>query len=329
MTILITGGAGYIGSVVAAELAGRGHDVVVLDNLSSGHVEAVPADARFVRMDLADRVGVQELLVRLGVEAVMHFAANIQVGESMREPLRYIGDNVRNALNLLEAMVQAGVSKLILSSTAALFAPSDTPIPEEAPIAPASPYGESKYIIERALRWLDETVGLRHVSLRYFNAAGAWDGRGEDHACESHLIPLVLAAAAGRSRCIEVYGDDYPTPDGTCVRDYIHIKDLAEAHILALGALEEGSRAFNLGNGKGFSVREVIEVARRVTGKPIPTRICARRAGDSPWLVADSRRIRAELGWTPRFGDLESIVASAWQWHQEHPCGYASGKRQP
>lgn len=327
MTILVTGGAGYIGSVVAAELVDRGHEVVILDNLSSGHVEAVPTGASFIKLDLADRPGIQEVLVRQKVGAVMHFAANIQVGESMREPFKYIGDNVRNTLNLLEAMTQTGVKRFIFSSTAALFAPSDEPIAEEAPIAPASPYGESKYMIERALRWLDETVGLRYVSLRYFNAAGAWAGRGENHSSESHLIPLVLAVAAGRSQCIDVYGDDYPTPDGTCVRDYIHVYDLAEAHILALEALEKGSRVFNLGNGKGFSVREVIDMARRVTGKPIPVRICGRRAGDSPWLVADSRRIRAELGWQPRFGELESIVASAWQWHQAHPYGYASEMR--
>ena len=322
MTILVTGGAGYIGSVVVAELVERGHRVVVLDNLSSGHLLAVPPEAEFLRHDLADRLGTLELLDARRIEAVMHFAAHIQVGESMLRPLKYVGDNVRNALNLLECMLQSGVNRFIFSSTAAIFAPSETPIAESATIGPGSPYGESKYMIERALRWLDETTRLRYVALRYFNAAGAWRGRGEDHPVETHLIPLVLEVAGGRSEAIDVFGDDYRTPDGTCVRDYIHVSDLAEAHILALESLGKGSGAYNLGNGRGFSVRQVIDVARRVTGRPVPERIRGRRAGDSAWLVADSAKIRRELGWAPRYPDLESIVASAWEWHQAHPDGY-------
>lgn len=314
MTVLVAGGAGYIGSVVGSELLERGVRVVVLDNLSAGHADAVPEGAAFVRQDLADLPGTRRVLEREQVDAVMHFAANIQVGESMRRPMRYLGDNVRNTMNLLEAMVDVGVRRLIFSSTAAIFAASDEPIHEEAPIGPASPYGECKYLIERSLPWLDQMVGLRYACLRYFNAAGAWRGRGERHDPETHLIPLVLAAAAGRAEAVRLFGEDYPTPDGTCVRDYIHVRDLAGAHILALEGLDGGSRAYNLGNGRGFSVREVIEVARRVTGRDIPVAPAPRRPGDAPWLVADSRRIRDELGWAPRFPDLESIVASAWEW---------------
>lgn len=323
MRVLVTGGAGYIGSVVSARLLEQGFEVTILDNLSAGHRQAIPADARFIQADLADREALPGILEREKVEAVMHFAANIKVGESMTLPMRYVGDNVRNTLNLLDAVVTLGVNRFIFSSTAALFAPSDIPISETAPIAPASPYGESKHMIERALRWLDVTVGLRYAALRYFNAAGAWGGLGEDHQPESHLIPLVLRVAMGKAELIRIYGDDYPTPDGTCVRDYIHVLDLADAHIACLRALDGASRVYNLGNGRGFSVREVVEVARRVTGHPIPAQVAPRRAGDSPWLVADSTRIKQELGWQPQYADLESIVATAWQWHQQHPDGYS------
>jgi UDP-glucose 4-epimerase len=317
--ILVTGGAGYIGGVVAAALLERGQQVTVLDNLSAGHRDAVPQGARFVQQDLNDLSALRKTLEREHVEAVLHFAGNIQVAESMRLPMKYLGDNVRNGLNLLEAMVDVGVKRVIFSSTAALFAPSDRPIREDSLIRPASAYGESKYTIERALQWLDTTAGLRYASLRYFNACGAWQGRGERHDPETHLIPLVLAVAAGRSQQVDVFGEDYPTPDGTCVRDYVHVLDLAEAHILALAALDCGSSAYNLGNGRGFSVREVIEVARRVTGHEIPVRSAPRRPGDAPWLVADSQKIRSELGWQPRFTDLEDIVASAWEWHLTQP----------
>ncbi|MHB0876478.1 MAG: UDP-glucose 4-epimerase GalE [Anaerolineae bacterium] len=319
MKVLVAGGAGYIGGVVAAALLERGQQVVVLDDLSSGHRDAVPQGAKLIQQDLSDLPALRRALERDHVDAVMHFAGNIQVGESMRLPMKYLGDNVRNSLNLLEAMVDVGVKRIIFSSTAALFAPSDRPIAEDSPIRPASPYGESKYAIERAMQWLDTTAGLRYASLRYFNAAGAWQGRGERHDPETHLIPLVLAVAAGRSEAVDLYGEDYPTPDGTCVRDYIHVLDLAEAHILALAALDCGSSVYNLGNGKGFSVREVIEVARRVTGHEIPVRSAPRRPGDAPWLVADSQKIRAELGWQPRITDLETIVASAWEWHLTRP----------
>ncbi|NPV07034.1 MAG: UDP-glucose 4-epimerase GalE [Anaerolineae bacterium] len=322
MRVLVTGGAGYIGSVVTARLLEHGHEVTVLDNLSTGHRQAIPVGARFVHADLAQREALPGILEREGVEAVMHFAANIKVGESMRLPMKYVGDNVRNALNLLDAVVTLGLKRFIFSSTAALFAASDEPIGETAAIAPSSPYGESKHMVERALRWLDATVGLRYAALRYFNAAGAWGGLGEDHRPESHLIPLVLKVALGQADQALIYGDDYPTPDGTCVRDYIHVADLADAHIACLTALDRSSCAYNLGNGRGFSVREVVEVARQVTGHPIPARVAPRRPGDSPWLVSDSSRIKRELGWSPRYVELERIVATAWEWHRAHPYGY-------
>jgi len=324
MTILVTGGAGYIGSVVVAELVERGHRVVVLDNLSSGHLLAVPPEAEFLRHDLADRLGTLELLDARRIEAVMHFAAHIQVGESMLRPLKYVGDNVRNALNLLECMLQSGVNRFIFSSTAAIFAPSETPIAESATIGPGSPYGESKYMIERALRWLDETTRLRYVALRYFNAAGAWRGRGEDHPVETHLIPLVLEVAGGRSEAIDVFGDDYRTPDGTCVRDYIHVTDLAEAHLLGLEALrkDHSTTAYNMGNGSGYSVLQVIRVAEEVTGKKIDTVPAERRPGDPAVLVASSEKITKELGFQARYPDLKTIVETAWRWHSSHPMGY-------
>jgi len=320
--VLVTGGAGYIGSVVSARLLERGYDVTVLDNLTAGHRRAIPAGARFVHADLAEGAMLPHLLDEERVEAVMHFAANIKVGESMRMPMRYLGDNVRNALNLLDAVTTVGLKRFIFSSTAALFAPSDSPIGEGDTIEPASPYGESKLMIEQALRWLDATTGLRYAALRYFNAAGAWGNLGEDHRPESHLIPVVLKVALGENGKVGIFGDDYPTSDGTCVRDYIHVVDLADAHIACLGALEQGSRAYNLGNGRGFSVMEVVEVARRVTGHPIEAEVLPRRPGDSPWLVADSSRIREELGWSPQMPDLETIVATAWEWHRQHPRGY-------
>lgn len=329
MNILVTGGAGYIGSIVTAELVEAGEQVVVLDNLSMGHREAVHPGAVFVEGDLADRATLDQVLATYQIDAVMHFASHTLVGESMEQPFKYIGDNVTNGLNLLRAAIQAGVRRFILSSTANLFdRPERMPIDEEERIIPGSPYGESKFILERILHWLDRIYGLRYAALRYFNAAGALpDGsRGEDHTPELHLIPRVLQVALGQLDEIVIFGDDYPTRDGTCVRDYIHVVDLAEAHILALRALEQGSRTYNLGNGQGFTVKEVIETAREVTGHPIPARIGPRRPGDPAVLIASSEKIRRELGWKPRYPELRIIVETAWAWHRSHPHGYESSE---
>jgi UDP-glucose 4-epimerase len=323
MHILVTGGAGYIGSVVVEELIREGEQVTVLDNLYQGHRAAVHPEAEFVHADLADAGAVNALFARQGFDAVMHFASNSLVGESVQEPLKYLGDNVVNGSNLLRAAIDHEVGRFILSSTANLFdQPEEIPITEKERIIPGSPYGESKFILERMLHWLDRIHGLRYAALRYFNAAGATVERGEDHSPETHLIPLVLQVALGQREQIQVYGSDYPTRDGTCVRDYIHVIDLAQAHILALRALDEGSRTYNLGNGQGYTVREVIDTARRVTGHPIPAVDGPRRPGDPPELVAGSDKIRRELGWQPRFPDLYDIVQSAWNWHRTHPRGY-------
>jgi UDP-glucose 4-epimerase len=323
MKVLVTGGAGYIGSVTTETLLAEGAEVVVLDDLSRGHRAAVHPDADFVEGDLADRPLLADVFARHRPDAVMHFAARSLVGESMERPFDYLRDNVVCGLNLMEATVDAGVHRFILSSTAALFGtPERVPIDEDERIAPGNPYGESKQTLERALFWLERTSGLRHATLRYFNAAGASATRGEDHRPETHLVPIVLEVALARRDRISIFGDDYPTSDGTCVRDYIHVVDLAAAHMLALKALDGGSRVYNLGNGLGFSVFDVVETARRVTGHPIPVEVVGRRAGDPPTLVASSERIRAELGWQPRFADLECIVASAWDWHRSHPDGY-------
>ncbi|MGC8839242.1 MAG: UDP-glucose 4-epimerase GalE, partial [Anaerolineae bacterium] len=320
MRILVTGGAGYIGSVVVAELIQAGHDVVVLDNLSQGHRAAVHPQATFVKGDLGDRTLLNHLFRTYPVEAVMHFASRTLVGESMQNPFLYVGENVCNGVNLLEAAVQHGVRRFILSSTANLFdQPRRIPIDEEEEIIPGSPYGESKYLLERILRWLDRIYGLRYASLRYFNAAGCTPTLGEDHRPETHLIPILMQVALGKRSHLEIYGTDYPTRDGTCVRDYIHVVDLAQAHILALEALDRGSRVYNLGNGQGFTVREVLETAREVTGRPIPAVEGPRRPGDPAVLVASAERIRRELGWQPRYPDLRDIVASAWEWHRAHP----------
>lgn len=323
MKILVTGGAGYIGSVTVEQLVATGAQVVVFDDLSLGHRAAVHPEATLVVGDLADRSAVDAALAEHRPDAVMHFAARSQVGESMREPFRYVGDNVTNGLNLIQSMVAHGVMRFILSSTAALFGePTKIPIDEEERIIPGSPYGESKHMLERILAWTERIHGMRYAALRYFNAAGASAQRGEHHDPETHLIPLVLQVAQGKRERIIVFGDDYPTTDGTCIRDYIHIIDLAQAHILALSALDGGSRIYNLGNGQGFSVMEVIQTAREVTGHPIPHQLGERRPGDPAALTADSRKIRAELGWTPRFPALQAIVDSAWQWHRAHPDGY-------
>ena len=325
MNILVTGGAGYIGSVVTEELVKQGDRVIVFDNLYYGHRAAVHPEAIFVEGDLADRAAVESLFDTYDVEAVMHFASYTLVGESMEQPFKYIGDNVINGLNLLQEAVAHGVRRFILSSSASLFGdPERVPIGEGERIIPGSPYGESKHILERILYWLDHIYGFRYAALRYFNAAGASPSgeRGEDHDPETHLIPRVLQVALGQRDKIGIYGDDYPTRDGTCIRDYIHVTDLAQAHILALRALDEGSRAYNLGNGQGFTVKEVIEMCREVTGHPIPAEVGPRRPGDPAVLVASSEKIRRELGWEPQYPGLRTIVEHAWEWHRTHPHGY-------
>lgn len=323
MKILVTGGAGYIGSIVVEQLIQAGESVVVFDNLYQGHRAAVHPDAIFVEGDLADRVAVDTLLGEHQPEAIMHFASHTLVGESMENPFRYLGENVTNGLNLLQAAVQHGVRRFILSSTANLFDdPERMPIDERERIVPGSPYGESKHILERMLYWLDRIYDLRYAALRYFNAAGASAERGEDHHPELHLIPIVLGVALGRRDKVLVFGEDYPTRDGTCVRDYIHVIDLAQAHILALRAIDQGSRVYNLGNGQGFTVKEVVETAREITGHPIPAEVAPRRPGDPAVLIASSDTIRNDLGWEPRYPNLRDIIESAWKWHQAHPDGY-------
>ena len=323
--ILVTGGAGYIGSIATAELVQAGYDVIVYDNLYQGHAGAVHPDAQFVQGDLADRAALARLFTdHPDFYGIMHFASFTLVGESMEKPLLYLRDNLVNASNLLEQAAATGVGRFILSSTANLFDdPERMPIDEHERIVPGSPYGESKYMIERLLHWYEVIYGLRYACLRYFNAAGGTPNRGEDHDPETHIIPLVLEVALGQRDTFSVFGDDYPTADGTCIRDYIHVVDLAQAHILALEAIDRiGSRKYNLGNGAGFSVLEVIETARRVTGHPIPHVFGPRRPGDPATLIASSETIRRELGWEPRYPDLETIIASAWEWHVNYPDGY-------
>ena len=325
MRVLVTGGAGYIGSVVVEELVRDGHAVVVLDNLSKGHAGAVAPDVPLVRADLRDRDAVESTLRRGEIEAVVHMAAHSLVGESVQRPDKYYDNNVAAGLCLLDAMVACEVRRLVFSSTAAVYGePEKQPIEEHDPTRPTNPYGETKLAFERALPWYERAYGLRAASLRYFNAAGASERCGEQHDPETHLIPLVLQAAAGQRPAVTIFGEDYPTPDGTCVRDYIHVIDLARAHVLALAGLERGSCTYNLGcGGDGYSVRQVIEAAKRVTGREIPVKVGERRAGDPAVLVASSARIQAELGWRPTLGSLDEIVASAWRWMQAHPHGYA------
>jgi UDP-glucose 4-epimerase len=324
MRVFVTGGAGYIGSIVVEELVAAGDHVIVFDNVSQGHRAAVYPLAEFIQGDLGERSEIDAALAATQPEAIMHFASRTLVGESMHSPFLYLGENVVNGLNLLQSAVEQGIRKIILSSTANLFdKPAHIPITEDETIHPGSPYGESKYILERILYWLERTHGVHYAALRYFNAAGATVERGEDHDPETHLIPLVLQVALGQREQITIFGNDYPTPDGTCVRDYIHVVDLAQAHILALRALDQGSRVYNLGTGRGYSVQEVVETARAVTGHAIPVEIGPRRAGDPAELIAGSERIRRELGWKPRYPDLRAIIESAWRWHQIHPHGYA------
>ncbi len=321
MNILVTGGAGFIGSVTSDVLIQAGHRVTVLDNLSTGHRPAVPSGITLEEADLLNRVATHAVFARHQPEAVMHFAANSQVGESMTNPWKYLGDNVAAGLNAMRAAVEHGAKRFILSSTANLFdVTGNEPITESTEVRPGSPYGESKRYLERVLDWLEKTHGLKSACLRYFNAAGATEERGEDRDPETHLIPLMLMVAQGRLDEIKIFGRDYDTPDGTCIRDYIHVSDLAEAHRLVLEG--KGSGAYNLGNGHGYSVQEVLEAARRVTGHAIPAVDAPRRPGDVAQLVADSSKIHDEFGWVPRIPDIEDIVASAWRWMQRFPAGY-------
>jgi UDP-glucose 4-epimerase len=327
MRVLVAGGAGYIGSHMVRGLVRAGHEPVVLDNLTTGHRRSVSSGVALVEGDLLEPEALRACFAAHAPDAVMHFSARSLVAESMADPSLYYTNNVSGTLNLLQAMRTAGVDRFVFSSTAALFGdPETVPIPDDAPARPINPYGASKWMVEQILADCDRAYGLRFVSLRYFNAAGAAiDGTlGEDHRPETHLIPLVLQAALGRRPSISIYGADYPTADGTCIRDYIHVEDLCAAHLLALDHLAAGgeSRTYNLGNGRGFSVRAVIDAAQRVTGDVIPVEAAPRRPGDPAVLVADSARIRADLGWIPAYPELETIVTHAWRWHRTHPDGF-------
>jgi len=327
--ILVAGGAGYIGSVVVARLLARGYEPVVYDDLSHGHRAALPTGAQLIEGDIGDRAALDRAFSEIRPQAVMHFAAFIEAGESMQRPEKYFRNNTASALTLLEAVLAHKVPRFVFSSTAALYGtPDKTPIEETAPLHPANAYGESKLLVEQMLAWFHRIHGLRYASLRYFNVAGAAAEQGEDHHPESHLIPLAFEVALGTRKEFAIFGTDYPTPDGTCIRDYIHVSDLADAHLLVLEALKEKERLiYNLGNGQGFSVREVIETVRLVTGHPVPARESPRRPGDPAVLVASADKIKTELGWQPKFADLERIVRSAWEWRKAHPYGYAANNR--
>lgn len=323
MNILVTGGAGYIGSATAEALIHAGHSVSVYDSLVTGHRAAAPEGADFIEADLADSHTLIETFTKNKFDAVMHFAAFIEAGESMKDPGRFYQNNFTNALTLVETAVRAGVKRFVLSSTAAVFKSSEEPLNEDSPLGPTNVYGHTKLMVEQALDWYREIHGLHFAALRYFNACGAMPNRGEAHQPESHLIPLVLRVALGQSDAIQIFGTDYPTPDGTCIRDYVHIADLADAHILALSGLSERDRLiYNLGSGNGYSVREVIETARQTTGQLIQSIERPRRPGDSARLVASSEKIKRELGWKPQHDNLREIISSAWAWHKSHPRGY-------
>jgi UDP-glucose 4-epimerase len=324
--VLVTGGAGYIGSVTVEQLILAGHDVVVVDSLRRGHRAAVHPAATLIEADLFERDRLQQALTEHGIEAVMHFAADSQVGESMERPEQYFRNNVAGTISLLDAVLAAGVRRFVFSSTAAVYGiPEAVPITEAAALQPINPYGESKLMVERILGWYDRCHGLRSAVLRYFNAAGASERFGEDHATETHLIPNILRVALGQRERFSLFGADYETPDGTCIRDYIHVIDLAQAHILAVDVLGERSVTYNLGTSSGYSNQQVLDACRRVTGHPIPVVEAPRRPGDPPRLVASSARIASELGWQPRYTTLDDIVGTAWRWHQAHPHGYADG----
>ena len=323
MNIFVTGGAGYIGSATAEALIKAGHNVTVYDSLVTGHRAAVPAGAEFIHASLDDSHALAEALTSKTYDSVMHFAAFIEAGESMKDPGRFFRNNFTNSLQLMETAVQSGVKRFVFSSTAAVYQSSEEPLMEDSPIGPTNVYGHTKLMTEQALEWYRSIFGLHYAVLRYFNACGALPGRGEAHQPESHLIPRVLQIALGQAESATIFGTDYPTPDGTCIRDYIHIADLVSAHILALNALEKRDKmTYNVGSGNGFSVKEVIETARKVTGHAIPTIESPRRAGDSARLVASPEKIKSELGWNPQFTNLQDILSSAWEWHKSHPHGY-------
>ena len=325
MNIFVTGGAGYIGSATAEALLKAGHTVTVYDSLVTGHKEAIPEGAAFIHASLENSLTLAEALTGEKFDAVMHFAAFIEAGESMKKPGHFYQNNLVNSLHLIETAVKAGVKRFVLSSTAAVYQSSDDPLTEESPLGPTNVYGHTKLVIEQTLEWYRQIHGLHYAALRYFNACGALPRRGEAHQPESHLIPLVLRVPLGQRKNISIFGTDYPTRDGTCIRDYIHIADLVSAHLLALDALGERDRlVYNIGNGSGYSVREVIETARAVTGHPIPAIESPRRSGDPARLVASSEKIRGELRWKPQHPDLKDILASAWEWHKTHPKGYES-----
>lgn len=324
MRIFVTGGAGYIGSVCVEELLNAGYEVAVFDNLSEGHRQAIDSRAKFIQADLSEREAILAAVRDFKPEAVMHFAANALVAESMQNPSKYFRNNVSAGINLIDAMVEAGVKKLVFSSSCATYGtPDKIPIDERQLQRPINPYGQSKLMFETILRWYEQIHGLVHVNLRYFNAAGASEKFGEDHRIETHLIPNVLKVALDQKENVEIFGEQYSTPDGTCIRDFIHVQDLAAAHILALK--RDTSASYNLGTGEGFSVRQVIDVARKVTGHAIPAVVKPARAGDPPRLVAGAHRISKELGWKPKHIRIHPIIESAWRWHQRHPRGYAGG----
>ncbi|HVM62096.1 MAG TPA: UDP-glucose 4-epimerase GalE [Verrucomicrobiae bacterium] len=321
MKVFVTGGAGYVGSVCVEELLNAGYQVTVFDNLSEGHRSAVDNRAEFVEGDLKNRPLVLQHLQRLRPDAVMHFASNTLVGASMTNPGIYLGDNISNAVNLLDACLAAGTKHFVFSSSCAIFGvPQQVPIMEDTPKSPINPYGESKLMVEKILAWYEKLFGIRYVCLRYFNAAGASERFGEHHREETHLIPNVLKVALGKTPAVDIYGTHYPTPDGTCIRDYVHIIDLAQAHRLALGATQ--SNVFNLGSGTGYSVKEIVEMARKISRRTIQAVEKPNRPGDPPKLVADSTKVRKVLGWKPRFDSIEPILESAWRWHLAHPNGY-------
>ncbi len=325
MKVLVAGGAGYIGSVTTQQLLDAGHEVTVYDSLVKGYQAAIPEGAKFVQGDILDSEALEGVLSIKPYDAILHFAAFIEAGESMIDPGVFFHNNVTGSMNLIEMAVKHNVKRFVFSSTAGVYASKDTPLVETDPISPANVYGQTKYMVEETLEWYYKVKGLRFAALRYFNAAGATPpARGEAHRPESHLIPLVLQVALGQRKNIAIFGDDYPTPDGTCVRDYIHITDLAAAHLLALDGLDKRPRmVYNLGNGTGYSVKEVIETAREVTGRQIPSITKPRRPGDAAILVGDASNIRNDLGWKPQIPDLITIISSAWAWHHTHPAGYA------
>lgn len=328
MSVLVLGGAGYIGSHTVYELIERGEDVIVADNLQTGHIEAVHPKAGFYKGDIRDKNFLDEIFKKEKIDAVIHFAANSLVGESMTDPLKYYDNNLYGTMVLLKSMVENGIDKIVFSSTAAVYGePENIPILETDRTEPTNTYGETKLSMEKMFKWVSRAHNLRYVSLRYFNACGAHvSGKiGEAHNPESHLIPLILQVPNGQRKEVSIFGDDYPTKDGTCIRDYIHVTDLAQAHILAVDYLRKGNSSdiFNLGNGVGFTVKEVIETARKVTGHPVPAVISQRRAGDPAQLIASSKKAKAVLGWKPQYADIEEIIATAWKWHKNHPDGFS------